>query len=140
MSKWLVCILDSDSYTYTIHDVEDTREVAKKWLVEYIENKYDSYRWESDNRLVAGYKDEFAVANIFEIQDVDWVVIWHHAYNGVDFKVVAETDDWMEARTAMTQKADEALEICDAELDYEGSNQIVIDTGIEWEVIDIIEL
>lgn len=140
MSKWLVCILDSDSYTYTIHNVEDTREAAEKWLVEYIENEYDSYRWESDNRLVAGYEDEFAVANIFEIQDVDWVVIWHHAYNGVDFEVVAETDDWMEARTAMIQKADEALEICDAELDYEDSNQIVVDTGVEWEVIDIIEL
>lgn len=144
MKKWLVCNLDDEHYTqagYTLHNtLRDAMrfcelgiepiDVLLNMHLERVEDaemfRYD-YSYPDDN-------SPFIVNFIMEI-DInadDYICIWYHAYEGVDFKLLHQGtfDECFEARTKYLNNIS-----CTVENNY--PEQIVIDTGNEWEIIDI---
>lgn len=144
MKKWLVCNLDDEHYTQSYYTLHNTLCDAMRWCelgiepidvslymhLEKVEDaemfRYD-YSYPDDN-------NSFIVNFIMEI-DInadDYICIWYHAYEGVDFKLLHQGtfDECFEARTKYLNNIS-----CTVENNY--PEQIVIDTGNEWEIIDI---
>ena len=144
MKKWLVCNLDDEHYTQSYYTLHNTLCDAMRWCelgiepidvslymhLEKVEDvemfRYD-YSYPDDN-------SSFIVNFIMEI-DInpgDYICIWYHAYEGVDFKLLHQgtLDECFEARTKYLNNIS-----CTVENNY--PEQIVIDTGNEWEIIDI---
>lgn len=144
MKKWLVCNLDDEHYTQAGYTLHNTLCDAMRWCelgiepidvllnmhLERVEDaemfRYD-YSYPDDN-------SPFIVNFIMEI-DInadDYICIWYHAYEGVDFKLLHQGtfDECFEARTKYLNNIS-----CTVENNY--PDQIVIDTGNEWEIIDI---
>lgn len=86
-------------------------------------------------------ENTFFVNQIVEIDvnENDYLCIWHHAYNGVDLTVrrigtEKECFDFMNNDSKETLDEDKTFDV-----DYANKNQIVIDTNEEWEIWDIIQ-
>lgn len=150
MKKWLVCSLDDEHYTQADYTLHNTLCDAMRWCERDIHIEFDiepidillnmhlervedaemfryDYSNPDDNSL-------FIVNFIMEI-DInagDYICIWYHAYEGVDFKLLHQGtfDECFEARTKYLNNIS-----CTVENNY--PEQIIIDTGDEWENLDI---
>ena len=150
MKVWLVCSLDDDHYSqadYTLHNTlcdamrACEQEVMEVFEVSAIDALLDMHlkRVKDTEMFRYNYTDPenrnyFIVNFIMEI-DIDagdYICIWYHAYEGVDFKVLHQGtfDECMEARTKYLNSI-----VCTVEYNY--PKQIITDTGDEWEIIDI---
>lgn len=163
MKKYLVCSLNDENYTQADYDFCNTLDEAKEQCIQNVveccevtkeeaishmefnvngitENEFEKYiewRWRYD------YKDEdiFFVNQIIEIDvdENDYLCIWHHAYNGVDFIVL---EIGTEEKCEIIMNANVAKTLDDnkyADVDFANDSQIVIDTSEEWEVWDIVK-
>lgn len=150
MKKWLVCSLDDEHYTQADYTLHNTLCDAMKWCehnvmevfeVSAIDALLNMHLKKVEDTEMFRYnytdpedKDPFIVNFIMEI-DInadDYICIWYHAYEGVDFKLLHQGtfDECFEARTKYLNNIS-----CTVENNY--PEQIVIDTGNEWEIIDI---
>lgn len=140
---FLVCGLDSESYSYAYYKVVKTLDKAKELAndlcseyegdVEPFDKYLDGYRQSIDDG-----KGNFFVVEVKEISDVECVCVKHHAYNGVDFTVVA-TGNYVSCKTEMNNDALEFindLDIPDEDVSIY-KDQIIVDDGQEWNVWDI---
>ena len=150
MKKWLVCSLDDEHYTqadYTLHSTlcdamrwceQDVMEVFEVSAIDALLSMHLE-RVEDTEMLRYDYtysenRNYFIVNFIMEI-DIDtdnYICIWYHAYEGVDFKVLHQGtfDECFEERTKYLNNIS-----CTVEDNH--PEQIVTDTGDEWEIIDI---
>ncbi len=153
MKKWLVCSLDDEHYTqadYTLHNTlcdamrwceHNVMEVFEVSAIDALLNMHLK-RVEDTEMFRYNYtdpenKDPFIVNFIMEI-DInagDYICIWYHAYEGVDFKLLFQgtLDECIvvEAKYLSSNRF-EIYTVDDNKLE-----QVIIDTGNEWEILDI---
>lgn len=150
MKKWLVCSLDDEHYTQADYTLHNTLCDAMRWCerdvhielgIEPIDVLLNMHleRVEDAEMFRYNYSDpdndsSFNINFIMEI-DInagDYICIWYHAYEGVDFKLLSQGtfDECMEARTKYSNSI-----VCTVENNY--PEQVIVDTGNEWEIIDI---
>lgn len=140
---YLALMLDDEHYTDLYYESCETEvegfDIFKKWNNE----DYGEY-YEEGNRFVwtddFDYEQRFAVCEVYELNDKPYVLIWWHAYNGVDFSV-KQFDTFEEANAAMRAEADN-IYIDDA---YENETITpdswsgIVDDGVEWNCWEIVK-
>lgn len=138
---YLLCELNDEEYTNANYSFYETYMEAKKeaalTCIEQFEN-FGEMEIESDVFGISSKQNEsFYVTNIIEIEldKGTHLLIWHHAYDGVDFRVSFQ-GTYKECEVKMKEEMDEVInlhplsDICDN----------VVDTGEEWQVWDIVEI
>lgn len=148
--KYLVCGLNDENYTSPEFKVDNTIYKALETAYNMcIEAMGDDYIWgniETETQEIFPYKcrktiqcgDNFYVTEIKPIKDEsEYAAVWHHAYDGVDFKVIAEgtKEECLKAIDDDIEKEIEDLEIWDYE-----EGDMTIDTGEEWEHWELVKL
>lgn len=156
MKKYLVCSLNDENYTQADYDFYDTLDEAKEQCVQNVVECCEVTKEEAISHMEftkSLNKDHetwnydyseggsFFVNDIFEVDvnENDYLCVWHHAYGGVDFVVLKigtekECFDFMDNDSKETLNQDNIFDV-----DFANDSQIVIDTGEEWEVWDIIQ-
>jgi hypothetical protein len=167
--KYLVCGVDDESYAdSTVFDIVDSYKEAMEICISNImhyfaieecdkieikngmEVKHVNYFGQASTKVSLSYSyGAFYVNYIIELPDninsSDYICIWHHAYDGVDFKI-AKIGTFEECKYVMEEEARKVLDEIGKDLDDEDSydwkelNQICIDTDTEWEVWDIVNI
>ena len=153
MRKYLVCSLNDENYTQADYDFCNTFEEAKEKCIENVAEYYEIsnkeaklymkfiYDGDSNNHFY-NYQDEYSffVNQIIEI-DVDkedYLCVWHHAYNGVNFDLTKVGSD-KECSDIMYKESAEIFKAYGMEISID-SSQVIVDTGEEWEVWDVIKV
>lgn len=142
---YLVCRLDEEHYAFPDFRKAITFGQAARIISEdiatnipYYEriiiNQAEENRWHVDY----GYgNDDWNVYEVHQTKTAkEFIVVHHHAYQGVDFDIVGEYDSIEEARKIINREV-EKVNVDGNIVTY--LNQTVIDNGIEWEVWSIIE-
>ena len=144
-TMYLTLMLGDEDYANPYYKVcktlADGFEIFKEWnnecCGEYsVEGNrcdwVDNIGWES-----------FAVCEVYELNDKPYVLMWWHAYNGVDFSV-RQFDTFEEANAAMRAEVDNIYDEADVEAcanepitpdDWSG----IVDDGYEWNCWKIVE-
>ena len=153
MKRYLVCSLNDENYTQADYDFCSTFEEAKEKCIENVAEYYEISNEEATSRMEFRYdeesnnhfynyqdEDSFFVNQIIEIDinKEDYLCVWHHAYDGVDFNVIKIGSD-KECSDFMYKDSDTTFKEYGAEISV-GSAQVVIDTSEEWEVWDVIKV
>lgn len=141
---FLAMTIDSEHYTWLETHYCDTVHDGFKWFKEYVkETVADPVFEEEENRITAHYHSdrspaEFDVCEVYEVDSKPITLVRWHAYHGVGFQVTT-FDSLDEARDAMSAEADELVNsIEDAAYDFKDDKGITVDTGIEWEMWEIL--
>lgn len=150
MSK-LAVLLDSEHYTDVIWDVFDGDDVSTMTklvddedltLTEHTPEGRFLFELEGGIGL-AQYHEWWYVGQVFEIQNPKFILVFHHAYDGVDFELLGQfdsIDDAIEARDkSLKERLDDSIDSEDLEM-WDGDRQAVFDTGDEWWVWTILEV
>lgn len=148
--KYLVCKLDDQNYTYPTFQIYDTEETAFLETVKDISNlfitekgKVEITHQKEKIRIDWSCDDRFYVIEIipYEITG-NYLLVWHHAYNGVNFEILAQTTDYQECveeRIRRISKIFEEEDLSNGDNeDFDIKHDTCIDTGEEWEMFDII--
>ena len=155
MKKYLVCSLNDENYTCADYDFYDSLEEAKEQCIqntvecmcvdkedalkcmEFVEivedQKFPTWRYDYN----MGYN--FFVNQIIEIdiEDGDNALVWHHSYDGVDFRIehIGTEASCINLKAACSNRV-----YVERGIDIDiYTNQTVVDTGEEWEVWDVIK-
>ena len=147
---YLVCGLNDENYTEAWYEVHKTHEeavvAAIKLCKENVEDEEGFDIFKDLNRISCGGGDEFYVTQIFEIDlsKGNLLLVWYHAYDGVDFIIDGQTRDIKQLEDMYTKERNVMLNTCDSKkagIDFEKEyDQFVLDTGTEWEVLDVVDL
>lgn len=148
--KYLVCGLNDENYTMPDFHISDTINEAMKIAHDWcIESMGDDYIWcdiatecleifPYECRKTIKNEDIFYVTEIKPIkEDSEYVAMWHHAYNGVDFKVIAEGTK-EECEKAIDDDIAQLINNLDI-YDYK-EGDMTIDTGEEWEHWELVKV
>lgn len=144
---YLTLMLDDEHYTDPYYQVCETEvegfEVFKKWNNEDYGEYYEEgnrFEWIDD----FDWEHRFAVCEVYELNDKPYVLIWWHAYNGVDFSV-KQFDTFEEANAVMRAEADN-IYLDEADVEAYANDPItpddwsgIVDDGYEWNCWQIIE-
>ena len=142
-----ICVsIDSESYTTLYADKVDSVDEAVRVLREREGNPdanleiEDNYNGSTRITLTKG-EDYFVVAQVFDIPTERYAAVWWHAYDGVDFKIAGTSNNWSDAMEYLYKQIDEWKEDAFETQDYcEGDTSALVDTGVEWERIEIVDL
>lgn len=153
--RYLLCELNDENYTEPTFTVFDSHELAFKQAVErctgvayYYESDFELECKDNLNRISITFnKNPYGEDNNFyttEIKEYDsakgnYVLVWHHAYNGVGFDVEL-VGTYEECKQKMIDSVHKREMEIDCELDFQDNWQSCIDTGDEWEVWTIVKL
>lgn len=151
--RYLANILDSDSYMYATRKAFKRFYEAKRWATRYFLDATDDgnnigkleWGWKEGEQIYRGTmevdEDMWSVAEIIEVRgDGNYVVVWHHAFEGVDFKTLSNAVSYEKAKEVF-DTARQNLVNCYGDDDIDIKDGFCcIDTGNEWEVIEIVEL
>lgn len=149
--KYLLCELDDEHYTepaFTIYESKKeafTNAVAS--CMEIVEdNDFQMEVTEGQNRVAVDYGYEsFYVTEIkeFDSEKGDYILVWHHAYNGVNFAVlfVGTYEECVEKRREEIKKIFDERDLSGGDnKGFDMENDDVVDTGDEWEMFNIISV
>ncbi len=145
----LLCELCSESYDDVFTKFVNTEEEAKNAIVDFFASEDAKYKFEDKRCTVDIFDDEerwnewhtWYVFQWFEVTG-NFIVLHHHAFDGVDFDIVGEFDSFVKARDTMVMKAFDCYTDCpddQRELQWISHNSACIDTGNEWEHWIIVE-
>ena len=142
----LLCGLCSESYSDVFTKFVNTEEEAKDAIIEQFDGEDTKYKFE-DNRctvdeLDAAYNEN--VWDVFQWFEVtgEYIVLHHHAFDGVDFDIAGEYSTWSKAMDNLIMKAFDKYADCpedQREFQWLNHNSACIDTGNEWEHWLIVE-
>lgn len=144
---FLLCGLDDENYvnpTFSFYEeYEEAKQAAIADCQEWLEGSDISIE-NNGNRIVGeadrkdGYEGSFYVNEIFEIDLTkgNYLVIWYHGYNGVDFKKIYQCNSF-EACEAERERLINMIVDNPSEI-TKWDNSYIIDTGNEWEGYSII--
>lgn len=146
---YIATMLDDENYAYPAYQlcesIEDGFEVFKNDFCDN-ETRYEIKGNRCDAMWYTGglwSYEAFAVCEVFELNDKPYVLIWHHAYNGVDFSV-RQFDTFEEANAVMRAEADD-IYIDEAKIEPEDNEvtpedwSAIVDNGYEWNCWDILK-
>lgn len=144
----LMCMLDSENYTEPVIRFCETREEGFQMFKDLVTPYNDPPKFEVDgNRCDATWwepgeetYDDFAVCEVFGLNEKPYILVWWHAYEGVDFNV-KQFDSFEEANATMRSEAEDIL-ILDEVENYPVTDEdwgAVVDDGYEWNCWQIIE-
>ena len=92
--KYLLCELNAENYTMPIFNIFDTKEEAIKEALFVCANHFNGddtdISVENDlSRITVVDEEDFYVTEILEFDENkgDHLLVWHHAYHGVDFEI-----------------------------------------------------
>ena len=151
MKRYLLCTLDDENYAEPKFYAHESREKAFKNAVEDCINAADGGDFQMEvennqNRISVNFDyDNFFVTEIKELDldDGNYAIIWHHAYEGVGFEVLFQGTYriCVEKRKELIKKAFEENDYSGGDnTDFDMENDTCIDTGIEWEMYSIVNL
>ncbi len=142
--------IDGDNYTELDYGFMKTKEKAFECFKGIAKENYECFEIEKEgeNRFTGYYYDDlysdipnFIVYECYDLNEKPYILVWWHAYNGVDFKV-EQFDTFEEANAAMKAESDYVW-IEENDPDYKGvgpdDTSSCIDTGYEWECWEIIK-
>lgn len=148
MIRYLLCELDGEHYTQPSFEWHDSLDKAKAAAVKMLQDWWDMEEiyldWENKDGgwwASMDVPDEHAEFEVFQIFAVDdkygkHICVWHHAYEGVDFKVVMQHHS--EDTVGDFMKRDSRAN--NNKIDWENDYQVVVDTDIEWEMWNLLEV
>ena len=131
---YVALLLDSDHYTDVEYLFDSDLVKLKEKVKQLIYNEeFDILEEETDAEIVVSSQYGWIKCQTFEIEKYPYYLIWHHAYDGVDFTIRGyKTFD--ETREVMLKEVEEEEKI--ESFVYE--NEATLDNGTEflhWEVI-----
>ena len=155
MSKmYLLCELDDQNYTepsFSIYkNKNDAFNIAmvsvgscfgnEDFTMEISKSKTRiDTRWETSTDA-----ERFLVSEIKEFEaDEDYLLVWHHAYNGVDFKILKQgtyEECFAEQKRQIRQIYNDDSDFTEYNDDFDFENDNVVDRGEEWEIFSIIKV
>lgn len=150
MKRYLLCELDDHHYTEPeFYTYESRADAFKNAIEDCINEANDDCQIEitdCQKRISVSFDyDSFLVAEIKEV-DLDagvHAVVWHHAYEGVGFKVLFQGSyiECLKKRREFIKKAFEENDYSGGDnTDFDIETDNCIDTGIEWEMYSIVAL
>lgn len=158
--KFLICLLNDMDYADPSFVIKDKEKEAFRDAVERysdtlnpggvieIEKKNEEGKF---GRLVyrLNQNDEggsrFHVTGIFSFDESkgSHLLVWHHAYNGVDFAIRFQGtyEECLAKRIELIKKSFDTFDYSDGDNeDFDPETGNVIDTGMEWEVYSIVDI
>lgn len=150
--RFVRCDLDDERYAYAEYEFFDTLNEGKESC--FKELAFDPMYGNGDiqyNEIFSPDKpNSFRFTqkqeNCYHVTEIlpyeakgEYVCIWHHAYEGVDFKVlfVGFYKECMEYAKSSAQKEYENFDGAEYS---EFDNQFVVDDGYQWRVWDVVKL
>lgn len=142
----LLCELCSESYDDVFTKFVNTEEEAKDAIVDFFACEDAKYKFEDKRCTVDVFDDEeqrteWHVFQWFEVTG-EYIVLYHHAFDGVDFEIAGEYPTWSKAMDNLIMKAFDRyadFQEDQRELQWLDHNSACIDTGNEWEHWIIVE-
>ena len=147
-NKLLVLSLDSNSYTTLYVDIAGSVDEAVKTLIsrEGDEGLHLSVAISKDGcktriTLSDGNPDDeyFVVAEVMPMPK-RYFVAWWHAYDGVGFDLKGSSDNEDEAIGMLAHYVESYWDEFDLDDYKKGDSSYVVDTGNEWEGIEVFDL
>ena len=149
--KYLLCELNAENYTMPEFSFFNTKEEAIKEALFVCANHFNGH-YDTDitvennlSRICVDDEDDFYVTEILEFDETkgDHLLVWHHAYHGVDFGIRFQGTFWEcdDERIKQIQRVFDEYDLSNADnegFDIEEDN--VVDTGEEWEMWSIVEI
>ena len=149
---FLICELNDEDYTEPAFRVCETKETAFEESMKRLDDlakkegselkvSYHGNRTRIDWQL----KDRFVVAENLPFNESfgDYLLVWHHAYNGVDFSILGQGtyEECLKKRITIIKRmfAENDFSSGDNE-DFDFETDTCIDTGEEWEMFDIVNV
>ena len=149
---FLICELNDEDYTEPVFRVCETKEKAFEESMKRLDDlakkegselkvSYHGNRTRIDWQL----KDWFVVVENLPFNESfgDYLLVWHHAYNGVDFSILGQGtyEECVKKRIAIIKRmfAKNDFSSGDNE-DFDFETDTCIDTGEEWEMFDIVNV
>lgn len=143
--KILVSI-DSESYTSVYSGVVANNYEAVTKLAQSAspDQKLEMEENKGKSLLRISFDDgegHFIVGQVFDIPDsLPYVVVHHHAYDGVDFDIIGAAKTASYASLVKNAAVSAYKEECKYEsLDFDSVEQTCFDTGQEWDVYTILD-
>ena len=149
---FLICELNDENYTEPVFQVCETKEIAFEESMKRLANlskregsKIETSHHGDRTRINWSLKDRFYVIEILPFRESagDYLLVWHHAYNGVDFKILKHGtyEECVKRRIQIIKRiyTEEDLASGDNE-DFDAEKDTCIDTGEEWEMFDIVNV
>lgn len=146
---FLLCELDDENYTSPcFSQFNSFKKAFDEALVSCGNFKDDNMRIEvtdNRNRISANTDNNFFVTEIKEFDENkgDYILVWHHAYNGVGFGIlcVGTEEECIQRRREEVKKIFDEYDLSKGDNeDFDMKNDGVIDTGEEWEVFSIVKI
>ena len=146
--KYLLCELNDENYTQPEFIQYESKEEAFNEALNVCGHCFEEEIIEVEdygNRVTARCDDRFFVTEIkeFEANPGDYILIWHHAYNGVGFNILAvgTYEQCKERRIQEIKRIFDEYDLSNADNDdFDIELDTCVDTGEEWEVFSIIEV
>ena len=149
--KYLICGLNDSDYCEPSFHVCDTQKQALTYVVE----TFSSLMEEADSKMSHTFSEgihrfdweregKFFVTEIhpFNEQKGENLLVWHHAYDGVGFKILFQADSYekcLKERKANIREMFEENDFSDGDNeDFDIDTDNCIDTGNEWEIYSIL--
>lgn len=141
--------IDGDHYTDLDYEFVETKDKAFERFEKIANEGYECFEIErEENRFTGYYYDSplsdypnFIVYECYDINEKPYILVWWHAYNGVDF-TVRQFDTFEEANEIMKAESNYAwIEENDPEYREvtQDDGSTCVDTGCEWEMWQIIK-
>lgn len=145
---FLLCELDDENYTSPcFSQFNSFKKAFYKALVSCGNFKDDNMRIDvadNRNRISANTDDgHFFVTEIKEFDENkgDYILVWHHAYNGFGILNVGTEEECIQKRIEELKKIFDGYDLSNGDNeDFDMENDNVVDTGEEWEVFSIVKI
>ena len=140
MKKYLLCSLDDEHYASASFVIYDDHADAEKAAV----NNCQNYIYDCEISVEkSGFRITGTSGNSFYVNEIkpidadkgDHLLVWHHAYEGVDFEIRLQ-GSFEECLEKKNKEVAELMSQLNTEIVWDGT----VDTGIEWETFDIVRI
>lgn len=146
MKMYMVCELDSEDFSRAdIKFYEDYHGAQTDILDELKDNMIYSSCDVKFTRSNNGMRYDLVIENensfyVTEVKEIEaevgqYALVYHHAYDGVDFEV-----ELVGTKTDCENMMHEQMNFLTTEMDVEIVDDHTIDTGNEWQVWDVVEI
>ena len=141
--------IDGDHYTDLDYEFVETKDKAFEQFEKIANEGYECFEIEREKDRFTGYYYDsplsdypnFIVYECYDLNEKPYILVWWHAYNGVDF-TVRQFDTFEEANEIMKAESNYAwIEENDPEYREvtQDDGSTCVDTGYEWEMWRIIK-